>query len=165
MVTKFLSCALGLTLCSAFGCNRPAIDTTSSTSKAAESWIRLGPNPPSRGILLDSSRLRVVAGLNEATALSLLEVKPWTQLTDAEAGQLLSFPALRSFDGSKPYLLRAIGSPAARTGFEVELETKGEVWVSGHVLSHHAVPIQRRAIVAWLDQPPRELYVSFSVAE
>lgn len=162
---KLLLCVIvALTVGSIAGCNDSAIDTSSSTSKAAERWIHLCDGAACKGMLLDRSRFRVVDGSQQANAVVWLDAKPWTQLTEADAAKLVG-SQIQQASNTKPYLLRAIDSPAVQSAFRIAITSHGDVLVASGALSRHPLPIQRKGIVAWLDQPPRQLYVSFSVAE
>jgi hypothetical protein len=126
---------------------RPVGDpATAEKSRLADAWIRLTS--------LDS------------VAESLLEATPFIALTEKQAFELageFSFPAATK---AKPFLIRAVGPHSGTAGaFEIHTRENGDVSVRGVALGDHDVSIERRPVVAWLDQPPHELYVSFSVAK
>jgi hypothetical protein len=145
-------------------CNHQAVDVTAPTSPAANQWIRFPPNPPFFGTPLDRSQWKLVPKAQQSAAEPVLQTASWVHLTEAQAQQLTG-TAGSAVGKTMPYLLRAVGSPVGTSGFEIEVGAHGDVLVTGGALSHHAVPIERRAIVAWLGKPPHAVYVSFSVAE
>ena len=135
---------------------------TAPTSPAAKQWFR--PSPPFDGKPLDQSQWKLVPKTEQSAAEPTLETASWVRLTEAQAQQLTE-TGESAVGKTTPYLLRAIGSPVGTSGFRIEVAANGDVLVYGGAVSHHAVPIERRAIVAWLSKPPHEVYVSFGVAE
>jgi len=135
---------------------------TAPTSAAANQWFR--PSPAFNGKPLDESQWKLVPKTEQSAAEPMLQTASWVRLTDAQAQQLTETGG-SAVGKTTPYLLRAIGSPVGTSGFGIEVGINGDVLVYGGALSHHAVPIERRAIVAWLSKPPHEVYVSFGVAE
>jgi len=100
----------------------------------------------------------------EYVAESMLESAPFVYLTVKQAIQLageFSSP----FANAKPFLIRAVGSHVGTAGFEIHTRKNGDVIAIGGALSHYDVPPERRPVVVWLDQPPHELDLWFSVAE
>jgi len=150
---------LTLSMCAS---DHRAVDMTAPTSPAANQWFR--PSPAPNGKPLDQSHWKLVPKTEESAAEPMLQTASWVRLTEAQAQQLTETSG-SAVGKATPYLLRAIGSPVGTSGFEIEVGTNGDVLVYGGALSRHAVPIERRAIVAWLSQQPHEVYVSFSVAE
>jgi hypothetical protein len=138
---------------------------TAEKSRLADDWIHLTALD-TVGNYLDNSRLRHVLDSKEPVAESLLEAAAFIALTENQASELageFSFPAATK---AKPFLIRAVGPNSGTAGvFEIYTRENGDVSVRGVALSDHDVPIERRPLVAWLDQPPHELYVSFSVAK
>jgi hypothetical protein len=147
------------------GCSQDAVNMAAPTSKPATEWIHLYPRPAFEGTPLDQSRWRVVPRTKQASAESMLQAVSNVSITDAQARDLTNPIGLAPRVKRSPYLLRAVGALAGTNGFEVEVNSNGDVWVACGALSHHAVAIERRAIVAWLERPPKEVFVSFSVAE
>jgi len=64
-----------------------------------------------------------------------------------------------------PFLVRVVGSVRDGKGFEVKTSSRGELWVGCAALSRRTVPIERRAVVVWLEQAPTHVYVTFGVYE
>jgi hypothetical protein len=114
---------------------------------------------------LPHSRWRTVLDSQEAVAESLLESSPFLPLTDERAVGLVGEFSLPVSSKAKPFLIRAAGSRIGTAGFEVHVNQNGNVTVIGGALSHYNVPPERRPVVVWLDRPPREVYLWFSVAE
>jgi hypothetical protein len=144
------------------GCNHAAIDMNAATSPAAYEWLRRSPNPFD-GKPLDQWKL--VPNTKQPVAESMLQTVSWVRLTEPQANELVGVSSPSSTSKTAPYLLRAVGSPARTNEFIVETQSNGDVWVESGARSHHALPIERRAVVVWLDHPPHEVYISFSVAE
>lgn len=65
----------------------------------------------------------------------------------------------------EPYLIRGVGDGREKFPLEVFVDSKGDgdVWVGGGANSPCNVPMERRAVVAWLQKPPKGVYVSFVV--
>jgi hypothetical protein len=110
--------------------------------------------------------LRPVLNSKESVAESLLEATPFISLTDKQTFELAGEFSFSAATKAKPYLIRAVGPHTGNAGvFEIHTRENGDVSVRGVALGDLDVPIERRPIVAWLDQPPHELFVSFSIAK
>jgi len=81
----------------------------------------------------------------------------WAQAQDLIGGS--SFPVLEG----TPYLLRAVGDARKMLPLALSVRPNGEVWVGGGANSKCPVPRRRRAVVAWLDHAPPQVYVTFHV--
>ncbi len=135
-------------------------------SRAAREWLRFAPaNSFDQEDTLDNSRWRTVLDSNESVAESMLQAVSSVPLTKKQAIELAGEFSLGTTTKAKPFLVRAVGSHVGTSGFEIHTNKNGDVTVIGGALSHHDIPPERRPIVVWLDQPPRELYLWFSVAE
>jgi hypothetical protein len=152
-----------LTIC--VGC-RPSVDRAAiEKSRIAAAWIR-ETSLDTVGEHLDNARLRCVLDSNESAAESLLEATPFIALTDKQAVEFAGEFSFSAATRAQPYLIRAVGPRAGNAGvFEIYSRGNGDVSVRGVVLGDQNAPIERRPLVAWLDQPPHELYVSFSVTK
>lgn len=92
----------------------------------------------------------------------LLRESAFVPLTEAQAVGLAGDS--KSAVG-RPYLLRGVGPANRKFPQEVYVGTNGEVWVGGGANSRCPVPMERHAVIAWLESPPREVYVTFVVAK
>ncbi len=93
---------------------------------------------------------------------ALLQSAASVRMTGEQAHDLIGEP---SFPGERgtPYLLRAVGDAGGKWPQEVFIGPNGEVWVGGGANSRCPVPMQRRGVVAWLNDAPSEVYVTFVV--
>jgi hypothetical protein len=166
MPKSYLLCATAFILVSLYAGCRPSADRAAiEKSRLVDAWIR-ETSLDTVGEHLDNARLRCVLDPRESAAESLLEATPFIALTDKQASELAGEFSFSAAPKAKPYLIRAVGPHAGNAGvFEVYTRGNGDVSVRGVALGDHDVPIERRPIVAWLDQPPHELYVSFSISK
>jgi hypothetical protein len=146
---------------------RSAVDpVTAQKTREAREWIRFWPEHSiDWGDSLDYSRWRTVLDAKESSAETMLQAASAVPLTEKQAFELAGEFSLRVRTNAKPFLIRAVGSHVGTAGFEIHTKNNGDVTVIGMALSHHDIPPERRPIVVWLDQPPHELYLWFSVAE
>ena len=93
-------------------------------------------------------------------AESLLQNTGFRELTEAQAEDFVRAPAPQH---GNPYLLRGVGAVNRKFPLEVFIRQNGDVWVGGEAISRCVVPLERRAVVAWLPQAPHEAYVTFTV--
>ena len=163
MATWF--CVVTLVACA--GCDHPSVDDVNASSgRAAKEWMRSLPTDVDWGAWdrkLEHTQWEFVPESEEPSAESLLRTTSCVRLSDDQLAKLE--PARRAT--GTPYLVRAVSATWRTTtgGTEIQISKDGDLWVRGGVLSHRAVPIERRGIVVWLEQPPREVYVTFGVAE
>ena len=108
------------------------------------------------------SDYRTVPVLKMPQAELLLQTAALVPLTEAQALELSGGQAAAK--PGKPYLLRAVGAFQGSLHLEVCNRANGDIWVGSGAISRCPVPIQRLAIVAWLDQQPKNVYVTFAVA-
>jgi len=140
-----------------------SIDMSAPSSGVAIKWLRACPNPPFGGKILNRSQWSLVPKGKHPEAESMLHTVSWVPLTNAQAGKLAKVTPRSGT--STPYLLRAVGSPVDSFGFAVGLRPNGDVLVEGVAYARRPLPVERRAIIVWLQHPPRELYVYFYTAE
>ena len=146
---------------------RSAVDSvTAEKTREAREWIRFWPEHSiDWGPTLDDSRWHIVLDARESFAETMLQTASAVPLTERQAFELVGEFSLRVRTNAKPFLIRAVGSHVETAGFDLHTKSNGDVTVIGMALSHHDIPPERRPIIAWLDQPPHELYLWFSVAE
>lgn len=111
------------------------------------------------------SRWTNVKDSESPQAESLLRDSSFVPLTEAQAIDLTAESTQPKAMIGKPYLLRGVGPASRKFPQEVYVRVNGDVWVGGGANSRCPVAMERRAIVAWLDSPPREVYVTFVVAK
>jgi len=131
-------------------CRQQAVnDVNASKGRSAnEWWVQPGPNDidwASRP--LDRSQWKLVSASNELEAEVLLRTTAAVLLSTtrsqtgpSETPEGLTF----SCPGHRPTW--------ARAGLNLYTNNRGELWVAGGALSHRTVPIERRAIVVWLER-------------
>ena len=145
-------------------CRQQAVnDVNASKGRSAnEWWVQPGPNDidwASRP--LDRSQWELVSASNELEAEVLLRTTAAVLLSDDQIAKLGPAKHPRGL----PFLVRAIGSTWGTSGLNLYTNNRGELWVAGGALSHRTVPIERRAIVVWLERRPARVYVTFGMAE
>ncbi len=145
------------------GCHSFVDAVTAEKTRKAREWIRINPSIE-WGDPLDKSRWRVVLDPKESVAEAMLQNTSVVSLTDTQALELAGEPPIRAKTNTRPFLIRAVGSHYGGSGFEIHTNKNGDVTVIGEVLSHHHIPPERRPIVVWLEDPPHEIYLWFSVA-
>jgi hypothetical protein len=98
-------------------------------------------------------------------AASLLRDLSFLPLTEGQATQLTEDSVRPKGMLGKPYLLRGVGPATRKFPQEVYVRANGDIWVGGGANSRCPIPMERRAVIAWLDSPPHEVYVTFVVAK
>jgi hypothetical protein len=146
------------------GCHSSVDAVTAEKARKAREWIRFNPSIE-WGDTLDRSRWRVVLDSKELAAEAMLQTPSAVPLTDSQALELIGESPTREKANTRPFLIRAIGSHVGTSGFEIHANKNGDVTVKWGALSHHDIPPERRPIVVWLETPPHEIYLWFSVAE
>jgi len=68
-------------------------------------------------------------------------------------------------ESSKLYLVRAVSLNEGTGAFRVTLLPSADIVVTHDSLGHYPVPMKRRPIIVELDSPPRNVYVTCSMAE
>jgi hypothetical protein len=144
----------------AVGCH----SSVAEKARKAREWIRLNPSIE-WGDTLSDSRLRVVLDSKESVAEGMLQAESALPLTDNQVLELAGELPVRPNTKARPFLIRAVGSHDGTTGFEIHANKNGDVTAIGGALSNHDIPPERRPIVVWLETPPHEIYLWFSVAE
>jgi hypothetical protein len=147
------------------GCRGPAVtDVNASKGRSANEWLQVLPKQTDWAVWqvpLDRSQWELVPATNELEAEALLRATATVALSEDKVARLVPGKHAKGL----PFLVRAVGSTRNNSGFEVHASSLGELWVAGGALSHRTVPIERRAIVVWLERTPSRVYVTFSVAE
>ena len=143
-------------------CN-PFSANAADADKAAKAWVQLPPYPEAWTKGTDRTFWREVTGEKRDSAVALLASNSFIPLSEPQATAFTNGfrPASREL---KPYLLRAVGPFGSDRGLMVYTRP-GQVWVAGAVLSHCDVARERRPVVVWLSDTPRQTFVTFSVAE
>ncbi len=95
----------------------------------------------------------------------LLHDVTFVRLTEAQALELAGEFIQHSNSRGAIYLLRGVNAAPARFPQQVFVRVSGDVWVGGGANSRCPVPMERRAVVVWLDRPPHEVYVTFVVGK
>jgi hypothetical protein len=139
-------------------------DVNASKERSGNEWMHYLPNQTDWAIWqepLDRSQWELVPPTNELEAEMLLRTTAAVALSDDQVTRLVSGKHAKGL----PFLVWAIGSTWNDGGFELHTSSQGELWVGGSALSHRTVPIQRRAIVVWLEQTSSRVYVTFGAYE
>lgn len=135
----------------------------------ARQWIRFPQGDWWRGVSEDSveSQFREVGPDRVSSAESLLATRTWAPLTSAQPLDLLAGWHTQTPTDAVPYLLRGVSEAGGQGSghMKVLARPNGDVLVSSLALSHCPVLMQRRPVVAWLQRPPRTVYVIFSVSQ
>jgi len=112
---------------------------------------------------VDNSRLNLAEGL--------LHGATYVHLTEKQVDDLLGQTARPKIEERapyrlpEPYLVRGVGDGREKFPLElsVDSEGNGDLWVGGGANNPCDVPMERRAVVAWLEKPPSSVYVTFVV--
>jgi hypothetical protein len=167
----FSSCPLWtcILLIACAGCSHDAFDDiNASKGRSAIVWMLEPPTDADIwGSAIDRAQWEFVRESEASDAESLLNRTSALPLSSED--QLARLAPGKRARGT-PYLVRAVAAAWPRTvattaSIEIHVSKNGDLWVQGMALSHHPVPIERQAIVVWLDRPPQAVYVTFSVAE
>ena len=141
----------------------PSFDSdTAKRDKAAHEWLRFWTGTYD---WVETSQWRSVSEAKMSQAELLLRDTSSLALTEGQAIDLsgAAFQAAKLHD--TPYLLRGINALPVRFPQEVFFRANGDVWVGGEATSQCPVPMQRQAVIAWLDRAPHDVYVTFSVGK
>ena len=143
-------------------------DEEARRDQAARQWIHPWPgqyrwNEIHEWKTVDNSRLNLADGL--------LHDAMYVHLTEKQVGDLLGQTARPKIEASppyrlpEPYLVRGVGDGREKFPLELSVDSKGngDVWVGGGANGTCGVPMERRAVVAWLEKPPSNVYVTFVV--
>ncbi len=156
-------CTLGLLVYA--GCGHPTVkDVNAANGRSANDWIRNLPPKVDWSVWpqpLDRTRWEPVPSAQQLHAESLLRATACARLTEK---QLAMFLPSKKSDGM-PFLVRAISATWNTDRFEITMSNNGDLWVGGAALSRRNVPIERRAVVVWLNRAPKEVYVTFGIYE
>lgn len=99
-----------------------------------------------------------------ASAEALLADKAFVGITEQQVRDLASESPPTNQRGV-PYLLRAVGDAGGTFSLEVFVRPNGDVWIGGGANSRCPVAMKRRAIIAWLEKSPNEVYLTFVVGK
>lgn len=144
------------------GCCRSFDAETANRDELARTWMRPWPG---KYDWVEISQWKAVADSRMSKAESLLSGIGFMRLTQAEASDLINETIQPQSVNGALYLLRGVNAVRGRYPQQVFVRSNGEVWVGGEAISGCPVPLGRRPVVAWLDQPPREVYITFSVGK
>jgi hypothetical protein len=139
-------------------------DINACKGRSANEWESISPNGTDSSTWreeLDRSQWELAPAANELEAEALLGTTAAVALSDDQIAKLV--PGKRA--KGQPFLVRGIGTRWGTGGFHMRTNSLGELWVAGGALSHRTVPIERRAIVVWLERAPPKVYVTFHVVE
>ena len=146
----------------AAGCCGSFDSQTARTDNAGRQWLHHWQETLD---WTDFSRWRDVKSSKTLDAESLLRDSVAVQLTSEQAADLAATSMPPTPTLGTPYLLRGVGAASRKFPKELHIRANGDVWVGGGANSRCPVPMQRQAVVAWLEKPPREVYVTFVVAK
>jgi hypothetical protein len=84
------------------------------------------------------------------------------QVTNEEARDLTGEFIFDESKG-KTYLLRAVGDANGTFPVDPSVRPSADIWIGGGANSKCPIPMRRRPIVAQLEKPPANVYVTFYV--
>jgi hypothetical protein len=158
IVALFLMATLLAACCSSFSSEDALHD------QAARQWLRPWAheyrwNKLTEWRSVDRSRFALAEGLLRDSA--------FVQLTQSQVNELLGNSFQANKVGNTAYLLRGVGDARDKFPLELYVSSVGEagIWVGGGANSRCEVPMERRAVVVWLEKAPGNVYVTFVVAE
>ena len=140
--------------------------TSSSSEMKKDSWYTGIPQSVADltgWSQLESGRLRNVSSAVESRAQAALEVNPIVQLTVNQAAEFLGYTP-NPIPGTKFYLVRSVLLNERTGGYYVSI-LSGYLWVHHASLGREPVTMKRRALVLQLEDTPKQVYVSSSLAE
>jgi hypothetical protein len=140
-----------------FGCCSYYSQATKKKDAAAREWIR---DWAGRFDWTEILTWKSVAASKVPRAEEILQDKPSVEITEEMARDLADRTPSTGWTGT-PYLIRAVGDERGKRPQEVFVKSSGDVWVGGGANSRCAVPMQRRAVITWLREPPNQVYVTF----
>jgi hypothetical protein len=156
---------LALPFIASAGCGHPTVkDINFANGRSASEWIRYLPPNVDWSVWhrpLDRAQWDPVPSTRQLQAESLLRATACVHLSEEQLATLL----LGKKSAGLPFLVRAISATWNTDRFEIKMSDSGDLWVGGDALSRRTVPIERRALVVWLNREPREVYVTFGVYE
>ncbi len=145
------------------GCCKTVDAETAKRNDAAREWLRDWPGK--YDWVEEKLRWRNVAEAKMPQAELLLRETGVVQMTAAQAIDLIDQSVQPAVPRGTPHLLRAVGAVHGKFPLDLFMRPNGDVWVGGEAISRCSVPMQRRAVVAWLDNMPRQAYVTFVVGK
>lgn len=159
----FVVAILGVTVCIlGTGCCRVRSAADKKTDSAAREWLH-----PWQGKYdwTEYAAWEEIPQSQVSKAESLLRDQGAEAVTDAQIQDLLGQRGSGRIPSTSPYLLRGVGANNGKLPLHVFVRASGEVWVGGEAISRCDVVRQRRAVVVWLEHPPKQVYVTFVVAK
>lgn len=130
-----------------------------------DSWHR--PLPEGVSTLgwevLDDGFVRPVSPERQPGARKRLEAASFVELSREDAKALAAPPA-GDVSGRRPFLVRGVVLNEGTGGFWVTRKG-GRMSVHHGCLGRRPVPMERRAVVVYLERPPDEVYVTCSMDE
>ena len=155
-------CTLLVIVFSCCGCCTRFDSATEKQNNAAQEWIHRWKDSGAWEQIFQWTEIK---DSSMAQAETLLREKSFVSLTDSQTAAVVKALPDKISPGRLPFLLRAVGTVDGKFPLELYSRPNGEVWVGGGANSRCPVPMRRRAVVAWLDKPPQEVYVTFVVGK
>ncbi len=112
---------------------------------------------------VEPARIHEVRASNLAAAAKLLDTASWIELNPETARDLTGQP-LPDSPPTKFYLVRAVYLNRGTGKFYIRT-TNGYLWVAHGCLGARPVPMKRQPLVVQLEHPPKDVYVSCSMAQ
>jgi hypothetical protein len=144
------------------GCCGSYDSGTKAKDEDARLWLHNWTGPYNWTAMTDWRR---VSDSRMQQAETLLQVKDSKEITAEQAHDLTGMASAPGERPAAPYLLRGVGAAVGNWPQEVYTRTGGDVWVGGGANSRCPVAMRRRPVVVWMSSPPREVYVTFIVAQ
>jgi len=111
---------------------------------------------------LPSDRIVPIPRANQHIAIELLESVSWSALNPDDIDRLVSQYSKPM--GFKPYLVRALSLNEGTGSYKVKIFQRN-VFIHHGSLGRSAVSMKRQAIVLYLSEDPKEVYVTCSMHE
>jgi hypothetical protein len=167
MLRKLISLVplLALLVHAASGCGLSLFSTSRRAWTSKDSWYADLPEDARSGTwsALDRGRIHEVIESRGPQAEELLQDISIVPLTSEEAAEFIGEP-LPKAPGTQPYLTRGVYLNRATGAFRVSI-LKDQLRVHHDSLGGRAVPMKRQALVLQLENKPKELFVTCSMAE
>ncbi|SRR6266496_3677755 len=143
---------------------------TARINDAAKQWLHFWPGQFDWNARLEYSRWKPVVPTKLPAAEAALATTPSVALTEAQALDFTGEGRPPEAVTARPYLIRSVvaGRVKKLDKFMVDLNARSrntDIWVASGAIGRCPVPMRRQPLVVWLDNPPREVFVTFGVAE
>lgn len=143
---------------------------TTRVNDAARQWLHFWPGQFDWDIQLQDSRWKPVIPSKLPDAESALVATSSMLLSETQVLDFTGESDPYDHSTARPYLLRSVVAAKYKQveKFRVDANARSrnsDIWIASGAIGTCPVAMRRQPIVVWLDSPPGEVFVTFSVAE